>query len=171
MQTISASDYNYNSFNFSMTTSSGDRISLDLYDEKSSSFLYNSNGKSKTTNITLSHSSRYSFHYIGNGIDENDKKEIDKALEVIRPMLEKYFDNINKGIQKTTKADTVNAAFEINSKLPQIKNEDTKHYISNKTLKMMDNILAKPQNKNNLKDAQKLFNELLQQMNGFKLYM
>ncbi len=171
MQTIGIKDYHYNSFNFSMTTSSGDKISLDLYDEKSSSFLYAKSTNSKFASVSLSHSYGYHFHYEGDGIDKNDKREIDEALKIIKPMLEQYFDNINKSSQKTTEADIVNRAFDINSKLPQIKNEDAKYYLNHKTLKMMDNILAKPENKNNLKSAQKLFDELLRQMEGFKLYM
>ena len=60
----------------------------------------------------------------------------------------------------------------ISAKLPEHHSLNTKNYLNDKTLKMMDNILQKTQNQNQkvLKNAQKLFDMLLKQDKGFELY-
>ena len=170
MQSINASSYSYNDFNFSMQTSSGDKIDLKLYDEKSSALSFEQTKDTTTTILSLSHSYGYNFSYEGNGIDENDKKEIAKAMEIIKPMLEEYFDNIK---EPTSNAVVTNKAFDINYYLPTPKDNNTKNYLGDKTLQTIDKILEKAQNQNDkiLKEAQKLFDALLKQQERFELYM
>lgn len=170
MQSINASSYSYNDFNFSMQTSSGDKIDFKLYDEKSSALSFEQNKDTTTTMLSLSHSYGYNFSYEGNGIDENDKKEIAKAMEIIKPMLEEYFDNIK---EPTSNSDVTNKAFDINSYLPKTEDLDTKNYLNDQTLKTIDKVLEKAQNQNKkiLKVAQKLFDALMKQNERFEFYM
>ena len=100
MNSINASSYSYNDFNFSMQTSSGDTINLKMYDEKSTDFSHQEDANSSQTTLSLSHSYGYSFKYEGNGIDENDQKEIDQAMKLIQPMLDEYFKNVNETAPK-----------------------------------------------------------------------
>lgn len=173
MQNINTSNYDYNGFNMSMQTSSGDKIDLKLYDEKSSEMSYKKNGNSTQMMLSLKHSQGYSFKYEGNGIDAQDQKEIDKAMEAIKPMLEKYMENVKESEEDFSIAEITNKAFDINQHLPKTQDQNTKNYLSDKTLETIDKILEKAENQNEkvLKHAQKLFDSLLKQMDRFELYM
>ena len=174
MQSINTNNYSHNDFSFSMQTSSGDKIDLLLYDEKSSEISMKSDKKSTNMSLSLSHSYGYSFNYVGNGIDENDKKEIKAAMKIIQPMLEKYFSNINKSQNSQSEAEITNKAFDINSYLPKFTNENNNkiNYLNDKTLQTIDKILENTKNQNNkiLKHAQKLFDKLIKQSSGFEYY-
>ena len=173
MQSIQSSAYNYNDFNFSMNTSSGDKIDLKMYDEKSSEMSYKKDGNSTEMMLSLTHSYGYSFHYEGNGIDAQDQKEIDAAMKTIKPMLEKYMENVKDSEEDFSMAEITNKAFDINQYLPKTEDLNTKNYLSDKTLKTLDKILEKAEHQNEkmLKHAQKLFDSLLKQMDRFELYM
>ena len=173
MQSISANTYNYNDFNFSMNTSSGDKIDLKMYDEKSSEVSYKKDEDSTSMMLSLTHSYGYSFHYEGNGIDAQDQKEIDAAMKTIKPMLEKYMENVKDSEENFSMSEITNKAFDINQYLPKTENLDTKNYLSDKTLKTLDKILEKAENQNErmLKHTQKLFDSLIKQMDRFELYI
>ncbi|MBE0491048.1 MAG: hypothetical protein IBX44_02230 [Sulfurospirillum sp.] len=170
MQNINASSYSYNDFNFSMQTSSGDKIDLKLYDEKNSALSYEKDKNTTIAMLSLSHSYGYSFSYEGNGIDTNDALEIAQAMEMIKPILEEYFDNIK---EPKSNAEVINKAFDINTYLPKSQDLTTKNYLNDQTLKNIDKILEKTQNQNEkiLKEAQKLFDALIKQSERFELYM
>ncbi len=173
MQSINTSEYNYNNFNFSMQTSSGDKINLKMYDEKSSEMSYKKDGNKTEMMLSLTHSYGYSFKYEGNGIDAQDQKEIDEAMKAIKPMLEKYMENVKESEEDFSMAQITNKAFGINQYLPKTDNLNTKNYLSDQTLKTIDKILEKAENQNEkiLKHAQKLFDSLLKQMDRFELYI
>ena len=173
MQSINANNYSYNNFDFSMQTSSGDNIELKLYDEKSSEISYKKNGNKTEMMLSLTHSYGYSFHYEGNGIDANDQKEIDKAIKSIKPMLERYMENVKNSEEDFSMAEITNSAFDINQYLPKVDDLNTKNYLSDQTLKTIDKILEKAEHQNQkmLEHAQKLFDSLLKQMDRFELYM
>lgn len=171
MNSISASNYAYNDFNFSMQTSSGDTLELKMYDEKSIALSQESSETRQTTTLSLSHAYGYSFSYQGDGIDEIDKKEIDQALRLVQPMLNNYFKNVQEAESNT--ADITNKAFDINSYLPKAKESNTNNYMNDSLMKSIDKVLEAKENQNDkmLKEAQKLFNALLKQRERFELYM
>jgi len=156
-----------------MQTSSGDKIDLKMYDEKASEMSYKKDGNSTEMMLSLTHSYGYNFHYEGNGIDAQDKKEIAEAMEAIKPMLEQYMDNVKESEEDFSIAEITNKAFDINQYLPKTEDLNTKNYLSDKTLKTIDKILEKAENQNQkmLKHAQKLFDSLIKQMDRFELYM
>ncbi len=173
MLSINTNNYNYNDFNFSMQTSSGDKIDLKMYDEKSSEVTFKKNGNTSSMMLSLTHSYGYSFHYEGNGIDAQDKKEIDAAMRTIKPMLEQYMENVKESEENFSMSEITNRAFDINQYLPKTENLNTKNYLSDQTLKTIDKLLEKAEHQNEkmLKHAQKLFESLLKQMDRFELYI
>jgi hypothetical protein len=173
MQSVQANSYNYNDFNFSMQTSSGDTIDLKLYDEKSSEVSYKKDGDSTEIMLSLTHSYGYNFKYEGDGIDAQDQKEIDEAMKIIQPMLEKYMENVKESENDFSMAEITNKAFDINQYLPKTEDLNTKNYLSDQTLQTIDKILEKAENQNEkmLNHAQKLFDSLLKQMDRFELYI
>lgn len=173
MQSISASNYSYNSLDFSLQTSSGDTIDLSMYDERSVEISQEQSGTTSSTSLSLSHAYGYSFHYKGNGIDENDQKEIDAAMKLIQPMMDEYLKNVEESGSSTSQAKTTNTAYDINSKLPTIEDLNTQNYANDSILKSLDKILEKAQKQNEklLQEAQKLFDSILKQQKGFELYI
>jgi hypothetical protein len=172
MQSINASNYSYNSFDFSFKTSSGDTIDLSMYDERSAEISHEQSGSTSITSFSLSHAYGYSFHYQGNGIDVNDQKEIDEAMKLIQPMMNDYLKNVAKNGTSTSQL-TTNTAYDINSKLPTMKDLNTQNYANDSMIKSLDKILEKAENQNEkmLKEAQKLFDSILKQQKGFELYI
>ena len=173
MQSINSSNYNYNSFDFSMQTSSGDKIDLKLFDEKSSELSYKQDDNSTSMMLILRHSYGYEFHYEGNGIDAQDKKEIAKALEKIEPMLEKYLENVEQSKDSISPSNIINSAFDMKQILPKPNDLDTKNYLSDKLLDSFDKVLQNIQEQNDkiLEEAKKLFDSLVKQMDRFELYI
>ena len=177
MNTINtnASYGSYNSFGFSLQTSSGDTIDLSMYDAKFASLSQESSQNSQSTSLTLAHAYGYSFKYEGNGIDANDKKEIDEAMKLIQPMMDDYFKSIKEDSTQASNAKTNNTAYAINDLLPKnkLKNEATQNYTNDSLLKNIDTILAKSENQNKkmLEEAQKLFDAVLKQQKSFELYI
>jgi len=171
MQTIGANNYSSNHFGFSFQTSSGDVIDLSLYDERSLSVSQEQSDTTQTTTLSLSHAYGYHFHYKGNGIDANDQKEIDAAMKTIQPKMDEYF----KTVQSSSSEDatTTNTAFDINSILPKTKDLNTQNYLNDSLLKSLDKILEQSHNQSEkmLQKAQKLFDRILKQQQGFDLYM
>ncbi|WP_041957431.1 hypothetical protein [Sulfurospirillum arsenophilum] len=173
MQSISASNYSYNSLDFSLQTSSGDTIDLSMYDERSLEVSQEQSGNTSSTSLSLSHAYGYSFQYKGDGIDANDQKEIDAAMKLIQPMMDEYLKNVEESGNSTTQAKTTNTAYDINSKLPTIEELNTQNYANDSILKSLDKILEKAQKQNEklLQEAQKLFDSILKQQKGFELYI
>lgn len=171
MQTNQISNLSMNNFNFNFKTSSGDNISLSMYDNKSMDLKSSKNTNSQTTELTLTHAYGYSFKYEGNGLDQNDIKEINEALKEIKPTLDKFLQNIKDG-EKFTNANYTNLANEIKNMLPEIKNENHKNMISNNVLNLFDDLLKQNRaDENMLKNANKLFENLLKRFDSFSLYV
>ncbi len=168
---MSVSNYAYNDFSVSLQTSSGDTINLQMYDEKAVDFSHSADKTSSTTTFSLSHAYGYSFEYSGDGIDDNDKQEIQAAMKLVQPMLDEYLSNIEQNAPSS--AEITNTAFDINTYLPATKDSNTQSYLNDNLLKTMDESLStlKQQNEKILQNAQKLFDALLKQRKSFELYM
>lgn len=171
MQTNLYSQSNYNTLDFSFKTSSGDKINLSMYDSKN--FQYE-NLKTKHSNLqslTLTHEYGYSFSYTGNGLDSNDIAEINKALKEIQPKIDEFMKNTNSGINFSNQ-EISNIANSLKSKLPEPKDLNHLNMISDKVLKMFDELLEQNKaTKELLTKTNKLFNDLFNQTNKFSLYV
>ena len=160
----------YNSLDFTFTSSSGDTISLNMYDNKSMHYRASRDGNTQSQELTLSHTYGYKFEYEGNGIDARDKKEIAKALEALQPRIEEYLKNVEEsGIPSPR--DILNSAFEFRQGLPAPKNENHKNAISQALLETFDKSLGSiGAQEKALETAQKLFVRMLEQLESFSLY-
>jgi hypothetical protein len=65
--------------NLSITTSSGDKIDLNLKDSIEATSSFKKNKGLISEEFSLTHTFEYKFHYEGNGLDKNDIKEIKEA--------------------------------------------------------------------------------------------
>ncbi len=87
------SAYSQHALSIDIKTSSGDRISLDFNNEKSLEYSSNEKGKS----FAFSSTESFSFHYEGNGIDAQDKKEIETFLKIAQPNIDNFMAGLNEG--------------------------------------------------------------------------
>ncbi len=85
--------YSQHSLSIDIKTSSGDIIELDFNNEKS--LQYSANDKQQS--FAFSSMESFSFHYEGNGIDAQDKKEIEAFLKIAQPNIDNFVAGLNEG--------------------------------------------------------------------------
>ncbi len=89
--------YSQHSLSIDIKTSSGDLIELDFNNEKSLQYSSGENQKS----FSFSSMESFSFHYEGNGIDAQDKKEIETFLKMAQPNIDNFVAGLNDGSSLT----------------------------------------------------------------------
>ncbi len=164
---------NYNqqsssTFDFKMQTSSGDKIDLSTYKKSELEVDQYQDENLQTTSILLRETYGYSFSYVGNGIDKQDQKEIDEALEKIKPLLD--FLKPNSEFQATDK-NISDKAMDINALLPNAKDDNHQNFIQDSLLEMMDNMIEAFEDADKMITlARDVFDALDQQMKGLSIY-
>ena len=119
MNHAALSAYGAQSFNFDFTTSSGDKISLDLAKEQSVS--YENDGSTET--FTFERSRSLHLQIEGNGLDKQDLEELNLALEAVSEELDAFInpqDEFTKALNETAKS--------ILNILPQPQNDAQKDF-------------------------------------------
>lgn len=171
MTNINANQMAYNNFDFSFKTSSGDKISLSMYDKKEMSFEESKDGNSSMQKFSLTHAYGYEFHYKGNGLDANDKKEIAQAMKEIQPQIDEFMKNVSDSGIPSPKS-ILNLSRDVSEQLPKPKDNDHKLAIQDQMLKLFDFSLQKHfPNKDVLESAKDLFERIKEQMESFSLYV
>ena len=157
---------------FSMKTSSGDEISFSMYDNKSLEFSSQKNGTSSQRSLTLTHEYGYEFLYKGNGIDEQDMKEIEEAMKQIRPQVNEFMKNVKEGDKIACSTQSISdLSNKIKQMLPEPKDLNHKNFINDNMLKMFDELLTQNNaNKNLLSATKRLFDTLLDESNKLSYY-
>ena len=160
-----------NSFSFDLTTSSGDRISLSLYDNRSLSMQKHESRNSSTFSMSLKHEYGYSFSYSGNGIDERDTAEIEKAMKIIKPMFNKFLQSVQKSEEMPGMKEITNVAQLFKSKMPEVRNDDMLNMLKSSTVDTMDEVLsAFEKSRALIESSKKLFDRLFDNMKKFEIY-
>lgn len=85
--------YSQHSLSIDIKTSSGDLISLDFNNEKSLQYSSNEKGRS----FSFSSMESFSFSYKGDGIDAQDRKEIEAFLKIAQPNIDNFVSGLNEG--------------------------------------------------------------------------
>ncbi len=122
--------------------------------------------------LSLKHEIGYNFHYDGNGIDAKDKKEIEDAMKLIRPIYQKFLENIKKDDKiLEDRYGIANSAQLIKSKLPKLDTKDSKLLLKDKTLELFDKI-AKEFKKGQeiIENTKKLFDKIFKNFDGFDVF-
>lgn len=175
------SAYRAHDLNISMKTSSGDVIKMDFANAEALSMSHQEN--SGTIKDTLSFSSMQSFQFSieSNGIDKQDKKEINAFMKIAQPFIDGFLKELEDAAPKspvTELARTIAGIFEPSKE----RSEDAKNQIKTNIVGMFDNSMAKLKTPEKLstidsidkifQDAQKLLEKTLQEFNDFnkKLY-
>ncbi len=169
-------NYYAHDLNIAMQTSSGDRITMDFSNHKSSSLSYSKDAKGESASMQFSSMQSFQFTIESNGIDAQDKKEIDAFMKKAKPFIDKFLKELSEdapGTPVTLAAKQIAAAFEPNTQNSQEKNK----HIKTNIVKAFDEAfrqLTPPKEElkvNTLekifKDAQKLLGKTLKEFDDF----
>jgi len=176
-------NYYAHDLNIEMKTSSGDRITMDFSNHKSSALAYAKDAKGESASMQFSSMQSFQFHIESNGIDAQDKKEIDAFMKKAKPLIDKFLQEFSTDAPNTpvTKAaKQIVSAFEPNEQNTAQKN----NYIKANIVKGFDDAFRTfhPQKKEGLdidslekilKDTQKLLEKTLKEFDDFnkKIYV
>ncbi len=160
--TSSVSSYNLKSLDFSFKTSSGDEISLNIYDKKSLDYSKSSKRGFQTRELLLTRERGISLHYEGDGIDERDKKEIETALKKVNKIVDKFFLGENKDDDKLS--------FEISNLIKPLKGESLQkdEYLKSSLLDNFEKILK--ENEKEKERLENIFKNILKDFKPSKIY-
>ena len=161
MIALQSMDASFNSFSFSLQTSSGDNISLSIYDNQEVDLSASKDESSKSFSMSLRHEMGYSFSYSGNGIDANDLKEIKKAMKAIKPIFQKFLKNIKDNNLLHDDKEIINWTNIAKKELPKVSDENKLNMLKDKTVSTMDDVLSIfKRDENMIKGAKKFFDKL-----------
>jgi len=160
-----------NSFSFDLRTSSGDEISLSFYDDKKLEFDAKEGRGVRKYQMSLRHEVGYSFSYKGDGISQEDQKEIEEALKRIRPMYQKFLENIKKSDEFPGFQEITNITQKMKNELPMPKDSNHLEYMKDKTLDKIDEVLGIfERNDILMKATREAFDKLFSSINRFDYY-
>jgi hypothetical protein len=97
------SAYSSQNFDFDLTTSTGDKIHLDM--GRQQSVAYSNDGSTET--FSFERRDSLNIHIEGNGLDENDLEELRVALEAVAPELDAFInpqDELTQSLNKTAQS-------------------------------------------------------------------
>ncbi|MCH9813124.1 MAG: ATP/GTP-binding protein [Epsilonproteobacteria bacterium] len=163
----SVASQNFNTFDFSMRTSSGDKIDLSMYSNQESEMAMVKDKGISAMRLSIKEEYGYSFSYEGNGIDAQDRKEIAKALEQIEPLLTMFQNNSFAPSHESA----TNLAFDINANLPKAKDDNHKNFMKDSILDKFDEMLDLFDAVDEMREfAKDVFDMLEAQMEGLTVY-
>lgn len=176
MTTNSYANASYNAFNYSFQTSSGDTISLSMYDNKELAYSSKSTKDSKEQTLSLSHSYGYRFELNSdNGLSEQDRAEIAKAMQELRPKIDDFMKQV-KASEPFSDETIANIANSFKKDLPNLNDNDAKIELKRSLLDMFDEMLKENKTKNNninknlLEQTHKLFENMIKPQDSLNYY-
>lgn len=164
----SASLYNRKDLALQIKTSSGDTIDLSMYQEASAGYSESSDGSSYSRTAELSLSQGYKMHYEGNGISEQDQKEIDEALKKLKPEIEKFMgkSSDDEDSKNSSKQEDVLASMAANM-FPSTDVTDVKNEQKSQLSQLFDDIMKKFKPSEQLvSDSKRLLDKIFGLMDG-----
>lgn len=170
MQVTQASQAAYNNLDLSIQTSSGDSISLNMYNNKEMEYSDVRSGNTRIQEFSLSHEYGYKFSYEGNGIDKQDMKEIREALKDLRPAIKDYMQNAKDDGMPSPRA-IINESLKMRQELPSPQDFNHKQMMADELLNTFNDELKNFAPDTKVLEATKsLFDRLYEQLDSFSLY-
>jgi len=168
--------YRAHDLNISMRTSSGDVINMDFANHQSASISQEkSDGDSKTF-MSFSSMQSFQFSVDSNGIDAQDKKEIDAFMKIAQPFIDSFLKELEDAAPKSPVskiAHDIAGIFEPSRE----RNENLNNHVKTNIVDMFDNSMKKleiPEQSNRqelidkiFKESQKLLERTLKEFDNF----
>jgi hypothetical protein len=160
------SAYQSHDLNIVMKTSSGDVLKFDFSNEKSLQYAKAQNENGAKESMKFSSMQSFSFSMETNGLDAQDKKEIEAFMKIAQP----YIDNFLEELQSDAPKSPVNKiAQEVSDIFGSLRGKDqnTKNYAKNAIVDMFDKSLQETKATQDafdklFEEAQKLLEKTLQ---------
>ena len=93
--------YRSHDLNIMMKTSSGDVIKMDMSNENALSYKNETTDNSSKTEFSFASKQQFQFSIESNGIDAQDKKEIEAFMKIAQPFIDDFMSELS-GEQQTT---------------------------------------------------------------------
>ena len=158
--------------NISMKTSSGDVIKMDFANKQELSMSSEKNKNSTKESLSFSSMQSFQFSMTGNGIDEQDQKEIDSFMKTAKPFIDSFLKELEQDAPKTPVTKLANQIADIFAPMKE-KDENTKNHAKSSIVKMFDNSMKQNDSIDKIfEDAKKLLEKTLQSFDELnkKLY-
>lgn len=153
--------YRSHELSIQMKTSSGDMISLNFQNNQSLSMSQQQHNGSIQSAFSFRSMQAFSFEMQSNGLNDQDKKEIDAFMKQAQPYIDNFIKELSEGNQ-TTPVNKV--ASKVTSILADLKNrpETVKNYAKNEIAGLLDNAASKTKgiNEKMIEEAQKLMKKI-----------
>lgn len=158
--------YRSHDLNISMKTSSGDVINLDFANKQSLSMAHSENENGKKDSLSFSSMQSFKYSIKSNGIDEQDKKEIDAFMKVAQPYIDNFLKELDQSSPKTPVNKLAHKIADIFSPMKH-KDEDTKNHVKQNIVQMFDNASKQVNSIDKIfSDAQKLLEKTLKEFDS-----
>lgn len=154
--------YKSHDLNITMRTSSGDVIKMDFANKQSLSYSSQKNEDTTKQSLTFSSMQSFQFTMTSNGIDAQDKKEIDAFMKIAQPYIDNFLKELDQDAPKTPVTKLAHQIADIFQPM-QEKNEDTQNYVKTNLVKMFDNSMQQIDNIEKIFDDVKLLLEKILQ--------
>lgn len=130
--------YHSNELRIQMYTSSGDTISLNFSNEQNLLMQQKSDNEERLTHFTFSSMQSFQFHVESNGIDAQDRKEIDALMSIAQPFIDNFMSEL-ANMKRTTPLHSVTKT--LDSLFSPIKGQSQtyQNYAKNEIVKAFDN--------------------------------
>ncbi|RUM63949.1 MAG: hypothetical protein DSZ03_04790 [Sulfurimonas sp.] len=154
--------YHSNELRIQMFTSSGDdTISLNFFREQSLSLQYKSDTDKRLTNVSFSSMQSFQFHIESDGIDDQDKKEIEALMTLAQPFIDHFMNELSDAKQTTPLHSVTKALANLFSPL-QDQSQNHQNYAKREIVKAFDTAAFQIESfENILQEAQRFLEEVL----------
>ena len=158
--------YKIHDLNITMKTSSGDVINIDLSSKQALSVTHEADDQKSSELLSFSSEQNFNFSIKTNGIDAQDKKEIDGFMKVAQP----YIDNFMQDLENKQPTAPMNqVAKQVTNIFSPIKtaDKDTQNYTQKSIVDLFDNAAKNVKDIGTIfDDAKSLLTKILDDFNG-----
>jgi hypothetical protein len=133
--------YSQHQLSVNMQTSSGDKITIELGKENTLNAYSSSNSQGSASKLEYLSSTSFNFSYEGDGLDEQDIKEINKLLEFAQPHLDNFMQELQEENNTTPINKTLSSVLDVFKPIKEQENPDLNNYAKNTITHNLDNLL------------------------------
>ena len=161
MISSSVDAYRSHDLNIQMRTSSGDAISLDFSNKQELSTQQTKDANGSSSSFSFSSMQSYSFKVDSNGIDAQDKKEIQAFMKIAQPYIDNFMKELSGGEQSTPRGQITKALNEVLTPLKG-KGQDHQNHVKNEIVKVFDKAASQIEQFDKIfEESQKLLENVL----------
>ncbi len=154
--------YHSSALRIQMYTSSGDTISLDFSKEQRLSMQQERSEQGRNTRFSFSSMQSFQFHVESNGIDTQDRKEIDALISIAQPFIDTFMSELADAKQTTPLFSLTQTLDNLFSPV-KTQSQNHQNYTKREIVNAFDTALSSIESfENILQEAQRFLEEVLQ---------